>query len=83
MSDKHNDIICIENIVITNPMQVAPVYGTEFWVVCLTDSDLICDYMWTDCMRDFKLLKRGLCHLKEADCILHAKAILKLSGGTL
>ena len=65
------------------PMRVAPEIGTDYWLVALLFESVIHRHTWTDCALDLLRLKRGLCHLKEADCRTNAEALIKASGGVL
>ena len=65
------------------PMKVAPPYGTDYWVVNLFCLNLNHLNYWHNDPTDLFYLKRGICHLKEADCRTHAEALIKLNGGTL
>ena len=68
---------------VPKPMQVAPAYGTAYWIVNLFCINLNHINYWCNNPTDLFYLKRGICHINETNCRIHAEALIKLNGGTL
>ena len=75
--------VCIGGMDVPIPMKVAPPYGTDYWVVNLFCLNLNHLNYWHNDPTDLFYLKRGICHLNETNCRIHAEALIKLNGGTL
>ena len=65
----------------SKPLEV----GTEYWTVNTAYSvyTMVCAYRWFDEPCDNMFLKIGLVHLSKENAVAHAKALIKLSGGTI
>lgn len=55
--------------------------GEVYYFICPTDEDLYDFYAWDGDALDLRLLKHGMIHKTKEDDILHAKALIKISGG--
>lgn len=60
----------------------APEIGTEYYFVDMSCEGFVRGYTWDNDCTDLDILKRGMLHLSEENAIAHAKAIIKLSGGS-
>ena len=65
----------------SKPLEV----GTEYWIAHTAYSvyTTLCAYRWSNDPCDSMFLKRGLVHLSKENAVAHAKALIKLSGGTI
>ncbi|AKG19276.1 hypothetical protein AAX09_07710 [Moraxella bovoculi] len=57
--------------------------GTKYWFAGLGSERCAFSYDWDDDETDKRILRRGLLHLSEENAVAHAKALIKLSGGTI
>ena len=59
--------------------------NTEYWIAELSYGYYATanPTLWVDDSQDRLYLKRGLVHLSKENAIAHAKALVKLSGGTI
>lgn len=64
-------------------MSVEPPIDTVYWVVDLFSIDLVVRYIWAGSSGELRYLKRGICHLTRADCLVQAEAIIVSNGGKL
>lgn len=53
--------------------------GQRFWVVELTDSDLVSGTAWDDHAFDRRMLKLGLIHLTKEAAQTHAQALIDIT----
>lgn len=60
------------------PMRDVPSEGTSVWIVSLTEATVARNLIWSDSIRDRRLLSRGLLHATEEDAEAHANALLEL-----
>lgn len=58
------------------------VNGGEYYFPLVNGEDLCEDYYWSGDYMDLLLLKRGLIHKTKEAAIAHAKALIKISGGS-
>ena len=63
------------------PMRVAPVDGTEYWVVSATGRDAIEKIGWNMDETDKRCLSRGLCHTTKEAAEQHVAALIAISQG--
>ena len=75
------ETIRIGDMDVPMPMQVVPAEGTKYWAVSVVSVDMTHACTWTSHSLDFLRLKRNICHLTLANCLIHAKAIVKNNGG--
>ena len=75
--------ICIGDMDVPEPMRVAPAVGTPYWCMNFYSEEMAASISWKNEESYHRLLKLGICHLKEADCRTHAEALIKVSGGVL
>ena len=80
-----HEMITIDGVSFPKPESKPPESGTEYWITELsyeyyaTSNPVI----WVDDSQDRLYLKRGLVHLSKENAIAHAKALIKLSEGTI
>ena len=75
------ETIRIGDMDVPMPMQVVPAEGTKYWAVSVADKEMSFPSTWTSHSLDFLRLKRNICHLTLANCLIHAKAVVKNNGG--
>jgi hypothetical protein len=68
---------------VPEPMRVAPVHGSKFWLVVAHSLDKITPMHWNGGGADVGYLKHGVCHKTKEAAIVHAEALILVSGGTL
>lgn len=56
--------------------------GSEYYFPLVNCEDLCDDYCWDGDHTDLRLLKRGLIHKTKEAAVIHAKALVKISGGS-
>lgn len=76
------EMITIDDVAFPKPESEPPRKGVYYWVPVLTWDTLINSVQWYGGNVDLRYLKRGLVHLTEERAMEHAKALIKLSGGT-
>lgn len=64
---------------VPKPVTDEPEKGQSFWVVELTDSDLVSGTAWDDHTFDRRMLKQGLIHLTKEAAQTHAQALLSIT----
>lgn len=76
--------IMIGDMEVPEPLREAPEYNTKFWVVVgLTGLDFILPMEWKGTESEVRWIERGIAHKTEEAAIAHAKALIKISGGTV
>ncbi|MGN0935754.1 hypothetical protein [Acinetobacter amyesii] len=61
----------------------APAKGTPCFTPSLLTTELSKSFKWKNSASDLELLTRGLVHLYEDNAVVHAQALISVSGGTL
>lgn len=61
----------------------APAKGTPCFAPSLLTAELSKSFKWKNSASDLELLTRGLVHLYEDNAVVHAKALISVSGGSL
>lgn len=56
---------------------------TIYYYPSIECNDLFNTDVWRSLPMDYRLLQRGLIHLDVRDAIAHAKALIKISGGSV
>lgn len=74
--------ITIGDVSFPKPETKAPKSGMNYFFPSFIKPSLVDFYEWTSDDVDYKLLRAGLIHLSKENAFAHAKALLKLSGGT-
>lgn len=76
------EIITIGDVSFPKPESENPKSDTEYFFPSFFRPYLVGCFEWAGDDDDYKLLKAGLVHLTKENAIAHAKALIKLSGGT-
>lgn len=76
------EMVTIGDISFPKPESEPPREGVYYWVPFLTSESFSNNSRWYGETPDFRYLKLGLVHLTEENAVKHAKALIKLSGGT-
>lgn len=79
---KPREMITIGDVTFPKPQKVRYSVGTEYYFPCLEVKNLYSSYIWGDDCLDNDLLQKGILHLTKENAIAHAKALIKLSGGS-
>lgn len=74
--------IQIGGIHVPKPLMEPPPLGTHYWFLDIHKKGLVDHFQWAGGDFDNRNLKRGLVHLIERAALEHAKALIKVSGGT-
>ncbi|WP_180175846.1 hypothetical protein [Acinetobacter sp. YH12025] len=61
----------------------APAKGTPCFAPSLLTTELSKSFKWKNSASDLELLTRGLVHLYENNAVVHAQALITVSGGSL
>ena len=61
----------------------APAKGTPCFAPSLLTTELSKSFKWKNSASDLELLTRGLVHLYEDNAVVHAQALITVSGGSL
>ena len=61
----------------------APAKGTQCFAPSLLTTELSKSFKWKNSGSDLELLTRGLVHLYEDNAVVHAQALITVSGGSL
>lgn len=79
------EMITIGDVSFPKPESEAPELMSEYWVPNLSYRYYSgpVPNRWLDDLADRQRLRRGLVHLTRENATAHAKALLKLSGGTV
>lgn len=75
-------MITIEDISFPKPETRPLKMGAIYWYVDLLNTDLFLIDTWDNIEEDYHRLRIGSIHLTKENTIAHAKALIKLSGGT-
>ena len=75
--------IMLGDVEIDAPILNEPQINTDYFVPMLTREDLHLSCTWEGDSHDLSWLKRGFIHLTEEAAILHATALIKISGGSV
>lgn len=74
--------IQIGGIHVPKPLMTPPPRGTQYWRIAINNSALVDALTWDGDSYDKLMLKRSILHLSEENAVAHAKALIKVSGGT-
>ena len=74
--------IQIGDVRVPKPLMEPPPLGTRYWFLNIHRKGLVDHFQWAGGDFDNRNLKRGLVHLIERAALEHAKALIKVSGGT-
>lgn len=75
--------ITIGGIKVPESMREAPEYGSTYYCTVLDNAEMFDLYYWVDDELDKLYLQRGLIHSTKEAAILHAKALILISGGMI
>lgn len=76
--------IMIGDIEVPEPLRVAPPVGTVYYYPTLYRlTGIVAAYSWDNLEFDKAVLSRGVMHLTKEAAEIHAKALIKISGGTV
>lgn len=64
---------------VPEPMRVALVAGSTYWVVSLVKAEMCVSYTWYNDRQDSLYLSRGICHTTAEAAVAHAKAMLGIN----
>lgn len=76
------ELIQIGGIHVPKPLMTPPPIGTRYWRVVIDDVPLTDGLTWDGCEYDKIILNRRMLHLTKENAVAHAKALIKVSGGT-
>ncbi|WP_156304081.1 hypothetical protein [Ottowia sp. oral taxon 894] len=76
------ELIQIGDVRVPKPLMEPPPLGTRYWFLDIHRKGLADHSQWSGGDLDNRNLKRGLVHLIERAALEHAKALIKVSGGT-
>ena len=76
--------VTVGDVSFPKPESEPPELGTEYWIAdpSYRHYETPNTLTWVDDSTDHMFLKRGLIHLSRGSAVAHAKALIKLSGGT-
>lgn len=76
--------ILIGSMEVPEPVQDASEFeeGETYYIPITGSRDFYGSYRWGDDSAELRLLKRGLIHKTRDNAIIHAKALIKISGGS-
>lgn len=74
--------IMIGDMEVPAPATTPLKYGTPYWVPSLFRRELYVEILWTNDEWDELAIKHGMIHLSKEIAIAHAKALIKISGGS-
>lgn len=77
------EMITIGDVSFPKPVSEPLKKDTKYWFAVLGSERCALSYYWNDDETDKRILRRGLLHLSEENAVAHAKALIKLSGGTI
>lgn len=75
-------MLTVENVIFPKPETKPLAKDTRYYLPFLLNPDKPYEALWDNVEMDYKYLKAGLIHLSEENATEHAKALIKLSGGT-
>lgn len=75
------EMITIGDVSFPKPASEPLADGTKYWLVSLSYQPYA--YKWSNAECDNLYLRMGLVHLSKENATAHAKALIKLSGGTI
>lgn len=67
---------------VPKPLITPPPIGTPCWRVVIDDVSLTDGLTWDGVKYDKIILNRRMLHLTKENAVAHAKALIKVSGGT-
>jgi hypothetical protein len=76
------EILRIGDMDVPKPCREAPPFDTVYYYPFLTHSELYSYTYWDRGDHDLRALASGLVHRTKEAAITHAKALIKISGGT-
>lgn len=76
------EMITIGDVSFPKPEIQTPEIGTKYYTPILCTIQPFDYHTWEDTQIDYKYFKMNLIHLSKENAIAHAKALIKLSGGT-
>ena len=62
------------------PLKEAPLYGTTYWIACLSTVECVEEYTWTNDNFDRRVLNRNIAHSTRAAAAIHAAALWSISN---
>lgn len=74
--------IQIGGIHVPKPLMTPPPLGTRYWCAMMDEDAMAYTFTWHGDRYDKRALKRGILHSTEENAVAHAKALIKVSGGT-
>ncbi len=74
--------IQIGGIHVPKPLMTPPPRGTQYWCALMDENAMAYEFTWDGDIYDELALKRGMLHLTKENAVAHAKALIKVSGGT-
>ena len=77
------ELIQIGGIHVPKPLMTPPPIGTPCWRVVIDDMPMTDGSKWAGDRYDELVLKRGILHVTEENAVAHAKALIKVSGGSV
>ena len=75
-------LIQIGGIHVPKPLMTPPPRGTQYWCAMMDEDAMAYAFTWHGDRYDELALKRGIMHVTEENAVAHAKALIKVSGGT-
>jgi len=76
------ETLMIGDMEVPQPCCEAPPFDTVYYYPLLSHTGLYTDVHWAGDSYDLHMLAAGMVHLTKEAAIIHAKALIKISGGT-
>jgi hypothetical protein len=76
------ETIMIGDMEVPQPCREAPPLDSDYYYPLISHTGLYANTLWTGDHYDLRTLAAGLVHLTREAAITHAKALIKISGGT-
>lgn len=74
--------IAIGEMQVPEPVKEAPAKGTQYFAPSLLTEELSKSFKWKNSDLDLALLQRGQIHFEQEHAVIHAQALIAISGGT-
>lgn len=75
--------ITIGEMQVPEPIKEAPAKGTQCFIPSILTEVLSKSFKWKSSDSDFALLQRGQVHLVQEHAVIHTKALITISGGSI
>lgn len=75
--------ITIGEMQVPEPLKEAPAKGAQYFAPSLLTEELSKSFKWKNSDLDLALLQRGQVHFEQEHAVIHAQALIAMSGGTI